>query len=253
MNRMRKRTSSSGRRQFSVENANTVIHFRPTSSPPSTVSKSASSPAACPSVRLRPRRCAQRPLPSITIATWRGSRGRSIPCVTARTLLEPRPNVRLRMPATLPRRAVDCGREPERGSRSHAQASRPTLRRVRRARRRRPCLERRSRWVQRRSRRVHARPRRCRVWRRRHGERACRRGRWPNAPFALVPTGAGNDFARHLGIDPRRPLEAIDLLRSGRLGLADLGRAGPATEPSESSRRSPTPASTRRRTGGPTT
>lgn len=51
-------------------------------------------------------------------------------------------------------------------------------------------------------------------------------------PFALVPTGAGNDFARHLGIDPKRPLDAIELLRTGRLGLADLGRAraGDGTE-----------------------
>jgi diacylglycerol kinase (ATP) len=46
-----------------------------------------------------------------------------------------------------------------------------------------------------------------------------------DAPLALVPTGAGNDFARHLDIDHRHPLESIDLLRTGRLALADLGRA----------------------------
>lgn len=46
-----------------------------------------------------------------------------------------------------------------------------------------------------------------------------------DAPFAVVPTGAGNDFARHLGIDPRHPLDAIKILESGRLAIVDLGRA----------------------------
>ena len=49
----------------------------PSSRAPSTASKSASSPAACPSVRFRPRRVAHRPLPSITQATWAGMRSRS--------------------------------------------------------------------------------------------------------------------------------------------------------------------------------
>ncbi len=84
MNRMRNRTSSSGRRQFSVENAYTVIQGNPSSSPPSTVSKSASSPAAWPSVRLRPRCWAHLPFPSITIAMWRGMRPGSIPSITRR-------------------------------------------------------------------------------------------------------------------------------------------------------------------------
>ena len=82
---MRNRTSSSGRRQFSVENANTVIHDRPMSRPPSTVSKSASSPAACPSVRFSPRCCAHRPLPSMTNATCAGIRSGSR-CTTGRTV-----------------------------------------------------------------------------------------------------------------------------------------------------------------------
>ena len=69
---MRNRTSSSGRRQFSVENAYTVNHSRPSSSAPSTASNSASSPAACPSVRFNPRCVAHRPLPSITAATCAG-------------------------------------------------------------------------------------------------------------------------------------------------------------------------------------
>jgi len=43
--------------------------------------------------------------------------------------------------------------------------------------------------------------------------------------LAIVPTGAGNDFARHLGLDHRRPLDAVPILESGRLGTVDLGRA----------------------------
>jgi diacylglycerol kinase (ATP) len=44
-------------------------------------------------------------------------------------------------------------------------------------------------------------------------------------PLAMVPTGAGNDFARQLGLDLRRPLQAIDLLDDGELLDVDLGRA----------------------------
>ncbi|HEY3096446.1 MAG TPA: diacylglycerol kinase family protein [Acidimicrobiia bacterium] len=43
--------------------------------------------------------------------------------------------------------------------------------------------------------------------------------------LAIVPTGAGNDFARHLGLDRRRWLEAIPLLTTGQVGTVDLGRA----------------------------
>lgn len=43
--------------------------------------------------------------------------------------------------------------------------------------------------------------------------------------FAIVPTGAGNDFARHLGLDHRRPVDAIALLETGTLATVDLGRA----------------------------
>jgi diacylglycerol kinase (ATP) len=42
--------------------------------------------------------------------------------------------------------------------------------------------------------------------------------------FAVVPTGAGNDFARHLGIGSRRPLDAVGLLETGRVAACDLGR-----------------------------
>jgi diacylglycerol kinase (ATP) len=47
-------------------------------------------------------------------------------------------------------------------------------------------------------------------------------------PFAVVPTGAGNDFARELGLDLRHPLRAIDLLSTGQLRTVDLGRAAAA-------------------------
>jgi diacylglycerol kinase (ATP) len=43
--------------------------------------------------------------------------------------------------------------------------------------------------------------------------------------LGLVPMGAGNDFARALGIDHRRPLAALDLLERGVEARVDLGRA----------------------------
>ena len=43
--------------------------------------------------------------------------------------------------------------------------------------------------------------------------------------LAIVPTGAGNDFARHLGLDRRRWLDAVALLETGQVGAVDLGRA----------------------------
>jgi diacylglycerol kinase (ATP) len=43
--------------------------------------------------------------------------------------------------------------------------------------------------------------------------------------LAVVPTGAGNDFARHLGLDHRHPLAAVDVLDTGHLAVVDLGRA----------------------------
>lgn len=44
--------------------------------------------------------------------------------------------------------------------------------------------------------------------------------------LAVVPAGAGNDFARHLGLAPRRPLDALALLGRGRGTVVpcDLGR-----------------------------
>ena len=43
--------------------------------------------------------------------------------------------------------------------------------------------------------------------------------------LGIVPTGSGNDFARHLGIDSRHPLDAVGVLERGRIGAVDLGRA----------------------------
>ena len=47
--------------------------------------------------------------------------------------------------------------------------------------------------------------------------------------LAIVPTGAGNDFARHLGIDYRRPISATALVTDPQadatLQRVDLGRA----------------------------
>ena len=56
---------------------------------PSTVSNSACSPAAWPSVRGRPRRCAHRPFPSITHAMCVGMRPRSMSAATVARVVEP--------------------------------------------------------------------------------------------------------------------------------------------------------------------
>ena len=42
--------------------------------------------------------------------------------------------------------------------------------------------------------------------------------------LAVVPTGAGNDFARGLGYDPKHPLDAFDALARGNDRIVDLGR-----------------------------
>ena len=42
--------------------------------------------------------------------------------------------------------------------------------------------------------------------------------------LAVVPTGAGNDFARGLGYDPKHPLDAFDALEHGHDRVIDLGR-----------------------------
>jgi diacylglycerol kinase (ATP) len=42
--------------------------------------------------------------------------------------------------------------------------------------------------------------------------------------LAIVPTGAGNDFARVLGYDPKHPLRAFDAVANGHDRVVDLGR-----------------------------
>ena len=42
--------------------------------------------------------------------------------------------------------------------------------------------------------------------------------------LAIVPTGAGNDFARGLGYDTKHPLDAFRALEHGRDRVVDLGR-----------------------------
>ncbi|MEX2255762.1 MAG: diacylglycerol kinase family protein [Acidimicrobiia bacterium] len=46
--------------------------------------------------------------------------------------------------------------------------------------------------------------------------------------IGIVPTGAGNDFARHLGIDRRHPLAAPGLVSTGKIVSVDLARASVA-------------------------
>src|SRR5574343_1458104 len=72
-NSIRKLTSSSGRRQFSVENANRVRYSTPSSEQAFTVSRTASRPRLWPATRGRKRFLAQRPLPSIMMAMCRGT------------------------------------------------------------------------------------------------------------------------------------------------------------------------------------
>src|SRR4051794_8405484 len=72
------RTSSGERRQFSVEKAYAEMCFTPISMPPATTSSSEASPISWPLTRGSPRALAQRPLPSITIATWPGTNSAGI-------------------------------------------------------------------------------------------------------------------------------------------------------------------------------
>src|SRR6185369_5361933 len=84
---------SVGRFQFSEENANTVRYSTPRSAQLSTVRTSASTPALCPKKRGMKRFLAQRPLPSMTMATWRGMAGWGSTCSAgARSVRRPRPS-----------------------------------------------------------------------------------------------------------------------------------------------------------------
>ena len=42
--------------------------------------------------------------------------------------------------------------------------------------------------------------------------------------LAIVPTGAGNDFARVLGYDPKHPLRAFDVVANGRDAVAAVAK-----------------------------
>ena len=44
-------------------------------------------------------------------------------------------------------------------------------------------------------------------------------------PFGLIPAGRGNDFAAQIGLDPRRPLAAVEAIALGRVATVDLGVA----------------------------
>src|SRR5580765_608144 len=68
-------TSLCGRFQFSLENANSVSASTPRRRQNSTAARTAFWPSRWPRLRGRRRRSAQRPLPSMTIAMWRGMRG----------------------------------------------------------------------------------------------------------------------------------------------------------------------------------
>src|SRR5262249_50776156 len=77
MNRRRRpinsRISVGGRDQFSELNEKMVRMPMPRSPAARTVRRKASTPRRCPSLRGRPRAAAQRPLPSMMMATWRGT------------------------------------------------------------------------------------------------------------------------------------------------------------------------------------
>src|SRR5918998_2038105 len=67
------RISPGGRVQFSALKEKIVRIWMPISPAARTVLRSASTPRRCPSPRGNPRAAAQRPLPSMMIATWRGT------------------------------------------------------------------------------------------------------------------------------------------------------------------------------------
>src|SRR5215471_14884127 len=69
---MRIETSSAGRRQFSLENANSVRYWIRRSTHARTVARTASTPLRWPATRGSRRCFAQRPLPSMMIAICRG-------------------------------------------------------------------------------------------------------------------------------------------------------------------------------------
>src|SRR6266542_6864062 len=192
---------------------------------PSTVSNNASSPAACPSVRLRPRCLAHRPLPSMTMATWRGIRPRSrAPGGTVRTYIDPS---RLdRRPVRSPAMRWTAVVNPTAGrGRTRKLLPRLTEALATTGLDVDVCVSDDLDDAVRLAKEAFDDGR---------GVAACGGDGTVNAlagvaadhggVLGIVPTGAGNDFARHLGLDRRRWLEAIPLLTTGPVGTVDLGR-----------------------------
>src|SRR5215203_3846979 len=77
------RISAGGRVQFSALNEKMVRIWMPISPAARTVLRSASTPRRCPSPRGRPRAAAQRPFPSMMIATWPGTSNGAVEVVAA--------------------------------------------------------------------------------------------------------------------------------------------------------------------------
>ena len=76
---IRSRISAGGRDQFSELKEKIVRMPMPSSPAARTVRRSASTPRRWPSLRGRPRAAAQRPLPSMMMATWRGTSKSELP------------------------------------------------------------------------------------------------------------------------------------------------------------------------------
>ena len=74
---IRSSISLAGRAQFSEEKLKMVRYCTPISIAARTVRRTASTPMRCPAERGSPRACAQRPLPSMMMATWRGTCARA--------------------------------------------------------------------------------------------------------------------------------------------------------------------------------
>src|SRR5258706_5363513 len=105
---MRNVTSSFGRRQFSLENAKSVRYSTPPRMHAFTISRTASTPRRWPPTRGRKRFFAQRPLPSMMIATWRGTASAAgTVCVELSNSLTLRPSYRHQLPFLVGDQLVD--------------------------------------------------------------------------------------------------------------------------------------------------
>ena len=107
-------TSAAGRSQFCAENAYSVRCRMPSSRAARTVRRTASAPWRCPSARAPPRAAAQRPLPSMMIATWSGSGFKRPPPLQKTPAGRPR---RPRSPRTVALRRRTVGRRRDRSRR----------------------------------------------------------------------------------------------------------------------------------------